>query len=130
VPLDGPADGAYAAYETAGRLLLRQMNVFEEDVTTNVIFVNLINYANHGLQALKVKTRLKDTEHQYLVDISEADSASLSMTLPLSTYLDSQVLQFRIVKTFTGPRTDETPWADWDLAAAGNVISLTWDIVE
>jgi hypothetical protein len=128
-PLDGPADTVYPVYEPVPQALkLRQMNIFVEDVTTNVIFVNLINYANHALAALQIRARLKDTEHQYALNLKENESESMTMTLPLTTYLENQMLQYQVIKNFTGGEpAAETEWKDWDLRAAGNVISLTWE---
>ena len=132
VPLGGPADTVYPIYDPVPqRLTLRQMNIFVEEVTTNVIFVNLINYANHKLATLQIRVRLKDTEHQYVLDMKENESASVTMTLPLTTYLENQALQYQVIKTFTGNApAAETPWKDWDLHAAGNVISLTWEGIQ
>jgi len=131
VPLEQAAEMAYASYEPAGeRVPLSRMNVFIEDVTTNVIFVNLLNYANHELVALRVKARLKGTSPEHLVELDEGASASLTLTLPLTTYLDRQVLEYQVGKTFSGREaTEETPWMEQDLTEA-NVISLTWDVID
>ena len=52
----------------------------------------------------------------------------MTMTLPLTTYLENQTLQYQVIAAFTGNEpAAEKAWKDWDLRAAGNVISLTWE---
>jgi hypothetical protein len=130
VSIEDEAQLAYASYEPAGeRVPLSRMNVFIEDVTTNVIFVNLINYANHDLVALHVKARLEGASQQQVVELNEGASASLTLTLPLTTYLDRKILEYQIDKTFAGQEAAETtPWMKQDLTVA-NVISLTWELI-
>ena len=131
VLIDGPAELGWASSRAAGgKLPLRQMNIFVEDVVTNVIFVNLINYGNHQLASLEVKARLKGTPQQHVLDLEETATAQITMTLPLTTYLENQVLEFQVVKAFTGNQDpEETEWMEWDLAAS-NVISVTWELIE
>jgi len=60
--------------------------------------------------------------------MQENESASMTMTLPLTTYLENQTLQYQVITAFTGNEpAAEKAWKDWDLRAAGNVISLTWE---
>jgi hypothetical protein len=109
---------------------LRQMNIFVEDVVTNVIFVNLINYDNHQLASLKVKARLRETPPEYVLDLDENATGEITMTLPLTTYLENQVLEYQVAKAFTDDQDpEETPWKEWDLTVS-NVISLTWELIE
>ena len=112
------------------RLPLKQLNIFVEDVTTNIIFVNLINHANHQLATLRVKARLKGTPDQHVRDIPEAATVSITLTLPLTTYVDEQLLEFQLGISLAGQADPvETPWMEWDLTAGGNVISLTWELI-
>jgi hypothetical protein len=130
VPIAPGESVAYASYEPAGAAVpLARMNIFIEDVTTNVIFVNLINYANHGLGGLRVKARLADTPQQHVVELAEGTSGSLTLTLPLTTYLERKVLEFQVDKTFADRGEPETtPWLQQDLSVS-NVVSLTWELV-
>ncbi len=131
VALPAAADEAYPVYSIAAQHVpLRQLAVFAEDVVSNVIFVNLVNYANHGLVRLGLQARLKDTEHAYAVEIAEGQSAALDITLPLTTYLENQTLQFQVTKTTAEAATTTTAWLDWDLKKQGNVVSLTWDLIQ
>jgi hypothetical protein len=131
VTLPAPADEAYPVYAVVpGHLTLKQLNIFVEDVVTNVIFVNLANYANHALSKLEIQARLKDLAQTYPVPISEGQSASVDITLPLTNYLENRVLQFQVTKTATAGQTTATAWLEWDLTAKGNVVSLTWELIQ
>ena len=131
VALDAPAALGWASSKAAGgKVPLRQMNIFVEDVITNVIFVNLINYDNHQLASLKVKARLRETPPEYVLDLDENATGEITMTLPLTTYLENQVLEYQVAKAFTDDQDpEETPWKEWDLTVS-NVISLTWELIE
>jgi hypothetical protein len=96
-----------------------------------VLFVNLINYANHALSQLQLSVRVTGTEHIYAVTIAEGQTATLTLTLPLTTYLANQAIQLQVTKTFTSdaqPAT--TAWIDWNLATQGISISLTWELIQ
>jgi hypothetical protein len=125
------ATAAYPVYDTVVTpLSLTERDVFVEDVVTNVLFVNLVNYANHNLQRLQGQVRLKGAEHQEEVNLTENGTASITMTLPLTTYLEQQVVEYQITKTFTnGDPGATTSWREWNLATQGVTISLTWESI-
>lgn len=133
VPLPAAAAEAYPVYsagagssETPG-----EVRVFAEDIQTNVIFLDLVNYANHGLRQLDIQARLKDIDGTFPVPLSQGQPVgSVDFILPLTTYLASQTLQFQVTKTMTDGTTVVTAWLEWDLAARGNVVSITWDIIQ
>lgn len=131
VPLASPADEVYPVYAVAGgRIALREMNIFVEDVVTNVFFVNLVNYANHNLQQLRIAARLKGTEHVYPIDIAEGETASVTMTFQLTTYIENKVLQYQVTRAFTdGSEPQTTDWRDWNLDT-GISIALTWESIQ
>jgi hypothetical protein len=130
--VSGPADDAYVSYAAVPqRLTLRELDIFAEDVVSNVLFVNLVNYANHALSQLALRVRLVGTDHVYDVAIDEGQTATLTLTLPITTYLASQAIQFQVTKTFTSDAQPATnAWADWNLATQGISISLTWELIQ
>jgi hypothetical protein len=129
--LTQPATAAYPVYETVVTpLSLTERDVFVEDVVTNVLFVNLVNYANHNLQRLQGQVRLKGAQHQEEVNLTENGTVSITMTLPLTTYLEQQVVEYQMTKTFNnGDPEATTPWREWNLATQGVTISLTWESI-
>jgi hypothetical protein len=105
---------------------LTETDVFVEDVTTNVVFVNLVTYANHGLSKLAVEARLRGTEPARVVELQEGQHAALDLELPLTSYVQSQVLELRLVITpASAEAAATTPWQGWDLEAQGAVVSVT-----
>jgi hypothetical protein len=128
--LSAPAAEAYVTYAVeAGGLTLRQIGVFVEDIVTNVIFVNLVDYGNHGLARLRIAARLKDTSNVYVVDVEERQSATVDLTLALTTYVENQILQFQLTKTPLTGDASITAWHDWDLGVQGNVVSITQELI-
>jgi hypothetical protein len=132
ITLPGPAGEAEVVCTVDPQpLRLEELNIFVEDVTTNVLFVNLVSYANHDLRELAVAARVRGTEHVYQVSLAEAETAALTLTLPLTTYLTEQILELRVTKSFTDERQSQTtPWMTWDLASLGTSISLTWELIQ
>jgi hypothetical protein len=83
------------------------------------------------LRELAVAARVRGTEHVYQVALAEAETAALTFTLPLTTYLAEQVLELRVTKSFSDERQSQTtPWLTWDLASQGTSISLTWELIQ
>jgi hypothetical protein len=109
---------------------LQEIRSFVEDIHSNVEFINLINYANHGIKQLSIKARIKGVDGEYPLSISEEQPVSaVDMLLPLSAYLQNQTLQFQVAKTPVSGPVVTTPWLEWDLASRGNVVSLTWEMI-
>ncbi len=112
---------------------LTEIRSFVEDIHTNVAFVNLINYANHNLAALSLQARLRGVEGtQTLTLLESAPVDALDFVLPLTTYLENPVLEFAVTRTIIDgaaePKT--TAWIEWPLVERGNVVSLTWELVQ
>jgi hypothetical protein len=105
---------------------LPEIRSFIEDIHTNVVFVNLVNYANNDLKKIEIKAQLKDVEGTYTVPISEAEPvAAVDFVLPLTTYLTNRILQFQVEKVNNSDQTTQTGWLEWPLDIKGNVVSLT-----
>jgi hypothetical protein len=131
VALSAPASEAYAAAVPASaHVPFSELDVFVEDVTTHVIFMNLVSYANHQLSGLHGQMKLQGTDHLYEVPLAEGQPATVDLSLPLTTYLERQAIQFQIVKTLTSGHTATTAWIPWDLSAKGNIVNLTWDLIQ
>jgi hypothetical protein len=110
---------------------LPEIRSFVEDIRTNLVFINQVNFANHALRQLEVVARIKDVPGEGKVSLSEADPvASLDFLLPLTTYLAHPTLQYQAVLTSTTDQVTRSAWKDWELARLGNVIGLTWENVQ
>ncbi|MCE7980282.1 MAG: hypothetical protein DYG89_03755 [Caldilinea sp. CFX5] len=132
VALPGEAVEAYPVYTLVpgDPATLAEVRSFVEDIHTNVVFLNLINYANHGLKTLAIVAQIKGVNDVYPAPISETQPiAAVDITLPLTTYLTNRVLQFQVTKTTTSDQVSVTPWLEWPLDTHGNVVSLTWEMI-
>ncbi|MFD2501093.1 hypothetical protein ACFSTI_22385 [Rhizorhabdus histidinilytica] len=113
-----------------GAATLTEIRSFVEDVHTNVAFVNLVNYANHGLAALSAEVRIRDVEGSQRLALEETQPvSSLDFVLPLTRYLAKPVVEFAVTKSFADGTVATTAWLEWHLADDGNVISLSWELI-
>lgn len=132
IPLPLAAVEAYPVYTipVGDPATLEEIRSFVEDIHTNVVFLNLVNYANHGLQTLAIQAQIKGVAGVYPVATSEAEPISaIDLVLPLTTYLTHRVLQFQVTKTDSAGQVSNTPWLEWPLDTQGNVVSITWDLI-
>lgn len=121
---------ALSTQPSVGPVVLEEIRSFVEDIHTSIVFLDLINHANHGLRELQVEARLKDVPGLNTLRLTgDPPSATTEFILPLTTFLASRTLQFRVTKTFTASAPQVTRWLDWDLDRNGNVVSLTWELV-
>jgi hypothetical protein len=133
VSLAGSASAAFAVYSfpPGSPAVLEEIRSFVEDIHTNVLFIDLVNYANHGLTRLDIEARIKNVAGTQNVNM-QGDPArgAVDFLLPLTTYLSNHILQFRVKKIFQAAAPQTTPWLEWDLETNGNVVSLTWQLID
>lgn len=106
---------------------LQEIRSFVEDVHTNVIFLNLINYGSHALKKLSIVARLKDITGTYPLDLNEGGEAQADMILPLTNYVGSRILQYQVLKTHSDDSITTTDWISWDMEKNGNIVSMQWN---
>ena len=113
---------------TAGDI--EEIRSFIEDIHTNVVFINLINFGNHDLARVSIEAQIKAVPGAREVPMSgDPPRGSVDFLLPLTTYLTNHVLQFRVTKVLNSGSSQTTPWLEWDLEMNGNVVSLTWELI-
>ncbi len=116
---------------TGGAATLTELRSFIEDVHTNVAFVNLIHFANHALASLRIEARIRGVEGDQSLDIEEATPIkALDFILPLTVFLAEQILEFSATRVMDDGAVIVGAAHVIDLAAQGNVISLTWDSIQ
>jgi hypothetical protein len=136
VTIDLPFEAveAYPVYalQPGGPADLTEISSFVENIHTNVVFVNLISYANHNLKRLDLRARLKEAPGSETdVSISEDQPVGeAAFVLPLTTYLGARTLQFQVTKTDNSKAVTSTAWLEWDLTTRGNVVSLIWSLIQ
>jgi hypothetical protein len=114
-------------------VVIEETRSFIDQIETNVLFISLVDLAARGLDRLGVQAQLRGVPGERTVQLTDsAPTAEARFVLPLTSYLVSRVLVYRI--TTYGPGTDAVgesgEWREWDLAREGNVISLSWALVQ
>ena len=122
------ATGCFADAAQAQIIPIAELDIFEDDVSTDVTFINQVNFANHRLTALSVKARIKGDTHEQTVALPEAGTASLSFTQKITTYLGARSLEYALIQTSLSGTTIGA-WRPWDLNRS-IVIGVTADQIQ
>jgi hypothetical protein len=118
---------AVASATAADHPTLDELDIFIEDVTMTVNFIDQVNFSNHGLTALAVQARLGDSGSIQEASLPQDATATMNFTLPITTYLAGHTLQYALKET-SAAGTIATAWRDWDLSN-GAVIGITADLL-
>jgi hypothetical protein len=132
VPLQPAPDQAWAAATPAAgtAVTLEEIRSFVEDITTNVIFVDLMDRASHGIAELTLEARLKGVGGTRTIELEgDPPRGTAEFVLPLTSYLAEHILEFQVTKVGVDTKSSKTAWLQWDLESAGNVVSLTWELI-
>lgn len=111
-----------------GPMPIEELDLFVEDVTQTVHFINQLAFANHGLRALALDARIKGSEHVESRDLPEGASLAIDFTLPITAYLGPQAIEFRLVETPVSGAPTTTSWREQPLGAS-SVIGITADLL-
>ncbi|MES2464683.1 MAG: hypothetical protein V4671_29320, partial [Armatimonadota bacterium] len=135
VPVSGSPTEAHAVYTfpTAALGTIQEIRSFVEEIQTNVIFVDLIHHASHGLKRLDIEAQIEGvpgTQNVALSGSLNPASGEAEFLLPLTTYLEKHILQYRVTKTLESDEVSVTPWANWNLQTQGNIVSLLWEMIQ
>jgi hypothetical protein len=132
VPLERAPDQAWAAATPAAgsAVTLEEIRSFVEDITTNVIFVDLMDRESHGIEELTLEARLKGVPGTRQIELEgDPPRGTAEFVLPLTSYLADHILEFQVTKLGADGTSKATAWLQWDLESAGNVVSLTWELI-
>jgi hypothetical protein len=110
---------------------LEEVRSVVDRVTASVLFLDLVNHANHGLSRIELVVRLRGVPGEQTVGLDgDPGRGVATMVLPLTAYLANRTMEFQARKTFAEGRAEATPWIPWDLDRNGSVVSLTWELIE
>ena len=127
IPAPAGSTRAVADARMSGSVSIGEMDVFVEDVTLTVTFIEQVAFSNHNLTALQVLSRLSSADHTTTTNLAENAVATVTFTLPITNYLAQQTLQYALAETTTtGNKT--TDWRTWDVSK-GTVIGITADLL-
>lgn len=128
---EGTVEAWVRAMPAGGSLDLATLDVFVEDLTTQLGVFGQVNFANHAIAALVVEVRLAaSAPHVWSTPLSQGETAYLSLTFPVTTYLQADSLEYRVNSTRTDGPAVVTPWRSWNLQRQGVLISITAESVD
>ncbi|MGB9927609.1 MAG: hypothetical protein ACPK85_04320 [Methanosarcina sp.] len=117
------------SYPPGDPVAIKETRSFVEDIYSNLIFINLLNFNNHNLLQLNVEARLQGLDSLYKAQLTEdMRVADIPVVLPLTTYLENRLLDFRVIKIFKDREAESTDWIQWDMETSVP-ISLTREIL-
>lgn len=110
---------------------LEEIRSFVENIETNVLFINVINYANHQLRRLDLRARLKEVpgSERAVTMNDEQTMGEAAFTLPLTVYQGPRTLEFQVSMTGLAGAVTTKGWFQADLRA-GNAVTLNWDLLK
>ncbi|MDX2030719.1 MAG: hypothetical protein SF339_08620 [Blastocatellia bacterium] len=130
VPATGTFDDAEADFVPIGgnSATLEEIRSMIEDIRSNVVFVDLVNYDNYGLERLEVEARLKGVPGTSPVRM-ENRRGTVDFLLPLTTYLAARSVEYRVNKVFRTRPPEMTAWLEWNMDANSNIVSIVWEAI-
>lgn len=132
--LDVAAPGAYTAAHADADPLADGSPTFEEvramieEIQCNVVFLDVVNYENHGLTRLDIDARLQGVPGVFRVGMDSRRGA-VNFLLPLTTYLAARIVEFQVTKVFAAKPAEVVPWRAWDMEANSNIVTITAEMI-
>lgn len=124
------SDGMTAiyTYPLGDPVAIEETRSFVEEIYSNVIFINLLNFDNYKLTQLDIEAVIKNIEGTHKGKLTEdIRVVDFDYVLPLTTYLEEHVVQFKVTKIFNDKPAETTGWIEWDLNRGP--VSLTHDVL-
>jgi hypothetical protein len=132
--LDVAAPGAFALAQADfapladGNPTFEEVRAMIEDIECNVVFLDVVNYENHGLTRIDVDARLKDVPGVFRVGM-DSRRGSVNFLLPLTTYLATRIVEFQLTKVFASKPSEVTEWKSWDMEVNSNIVTITTEMI-
>ena len=132
--LDVAAPGAYTAAHADfvpmadGSPTFEEVRAMIEEIQCNVVFLDVVNYENHGLTRLDIDARLQGVPGVFRVGM-DSRRGSVNFLLPLTTYLAARIVEFQTTKVFAAKPAEVTAWKAWDMEANSNIVTITAEMI-
>ncbi|WP_043345525.1 hypothetical protein [Belnapia moabensis] len=127
---------AFPVYEVppAAPASIEEVRGVLDRVTADILFMDPIHYQNHALTKIALTARLRNVPGEQSVVMTRNDETNLgsgvaTFILPLTTFLANRTVEFKVTKTFSDGRIEDTPWLAWDLNLQGVAVHLTWEMI-
>ncbi|MDB5743759.1 MAG: hypothetical protein JWR68_2074 [Polaromonas sp.] len=99
-----------------------------EEIQCNVVFLDVVNYENHGLTRIDIDARLQGVPGVFRVGMDKRRGA-VNFLLPLTTYLATRIVEFQLTRVFAGQPDQVTAWRAWDMEANSNIVTVTAEMI-
>ena len=99
-----------------------------EEIQCNVVFLDVVNYENHGLVRLDIDARLKGVPGVFRVGM-DSRRGSVNFLLPLTTYLAARIVEFQVTKVFPAKPAEVVAWRAWDMETLSNIVTITSEMI-
>jgi hypothetical protein len=125
-----PYTAAVADFITlaGGNPTFEEVRAMIADLECHVVFIDLVEYETHRLVGLAIEARLRNVPGVLQVPMANR-RGSVTFLMPLTTYVESRVIEYRVTKTFAS-KVEVTGWLTWQLDDQGNVVSIQWGRIE
>ncbi|PHF34264.1 hypothetical protein COF82_02900 [Bacillus wiedmannii] len=137
VPLSNTPIKVYPVYslvQAENVPLPDEIRRYIEDVYTTIRFLDLINHQNHNIQQLELTVRvntLNTLNELYTVPLEGNPlTGSLTIVFPLTQFLQKSTIEFQVKITLIAGEIRTTNWIEWKIPTNGNIVSLTWEMIE
>jgi len=116
------------SYALGGPVAIEETRSFVEDIYSNFIIINLVNFENHNLIQLEFEASVRGLDEVHRGTLTDTERVvDFDYILPLTSYLESFMLDIRVTKIFNDKPAELTPWIAWDLN--NGPVSLTPDLL-
>jgi hypothetical protein len=99
-----------------------------EEIQCNVVFLDVVNYENHGLTRLDIDARLQGVPGIFRVGMENRRGA-VNFLLPLTTYLATRTVEFQVTKVFASLPSEVIAWRAWDMEANSNIVTISAEMI-
>ncbi len=118
------------SYLASDPVAIEETRSFVEDIYGNIAFINLVTFINHDLLQLNVEAKVRGIEGVYNFILTDVERIiEFNYILPLTVYLQTHIVDFRITKIFNNQEPALTEWMEWDFGRRGIAVSITSDIL-
>lgn len=111
-----------------GNPTFEEIRAMIEEIECNVVFLDVVNYENHGLTRIDVDARLRDVPGVFRVGMDSRRGA-VNFLLPLTTYLATRIVEFQLTKVFASRPSEVTEWKSWDMEVNSNIVTITTEMI-
>ncbi|WP_211588597.1 hypothetical protein, partial [Allorhizocola rhizosphaerae] len=106
---------------------LAEIRAYVEDISVEVIFVNLVDLAARQLDSIEVTAGIRGLGGpQSAVFTGDGTAQPMRFVLALTALAADPVLEYRVTRT-GGPSAGTGELRTWQLSTQGHVVSLTWE---